>query len=132
MKIIAVGMNYAQHNQELGHTQVNTEPVVFMKPDSAILKDGKPFFIPDFSNEIHYETELVVRINRLGKNIAPRFANRYYDAVTVGIDFTARDLQRKFREQGTLQRIRFFGGYRRFCSGRPLQGYPAFELQSVD
>ena len=100
MKIIAVGMNYAQHNKELGHTQVNTEPVIFMKPDSAILKDGKPFFIPDFSKEIHYETELVVRINRLGKNIAPRFANRYYDAVTVGIDFTARDLQRKFREQG--------------------------------
>ena len=65
MKIIAVGMNYAQHNKELGHTQVNTEPVIFMKPDSAILKDGKPFFIPDFSNEIHYETELVVRINRL-------------------------------------------------------------------
>ena len=89
MKIIAVGMNYAQHNKELGHTQVNTEPVIFMKPDSAILKDGKPFFIPDFSKEIHYETELVVRINRLGKNIAPRFANRYYDAVTVGIDFTA-------------------------------------------
>ena len=100
MKIIAVGMNYAQHNKELGHTQINTEPVIFMKPDSAILKDSKPFFIPDFSNEIHYETELVVRINRLGKNIAPRFANRYYDAVTVGIDFTARDLQRKFREQG--------------------------------
>ena len=74
MKIIAVGMNYAQHNKELGHTQVNTEPVIFMKPDSAILKDGKPFFIPDFSKEIHYETELVVRINRLGKNIAPRFA----------------------------------------------------------
>ena len=86
MKIIAVGMNYAQHNKELGHTQVNTEPVIFMKPDSAILKDGKPFFIPDFSKEIHYETELVVRINRLGKNIAPRFANRYYDAVTVGIE----------------------------------------------
>ena len=100
MKIIAVGMNYARHNKELGHTQINTEPVIFMKPDSAILKDSKPFFIPDFSNEIHYETELVVRINRLGKNIAPRFANRYYDAVTVGIDFTARDLQRKFREQG--------------------------------
>lgn len=99
MKIIAVGMNYAQHNKELGHTQVNMEPVIFMKPDSAILKDGKPFFIPDFSNEIHYETELVVRINRLGKNIASRFADRYYDAVTVGIDFTARDLQRKFREQ---------------------------------
>lgn len=72
----------------------------FLKPDSAILKDGKPFFIPDFSNEVHYETEVVVRICRLGKNIAPRFAHRYYDAVTVGIDFTARDLQRKFREAG--------------------------------
>ncbi len=80
MKIIAVGMNYAQH--------------------SAILKDGKPFFVPDFSHEVHYETEVVVRICRLGKNIAPRFAHRYYDAVTVGIDFTARDLQRKFREAG--------------------------------
>lgn len=100
MKIIAVGMNYAQHNEELGHTEVNTEPVIFMKPDSAILKDGKPFFIPDFSEEVHYETELVVRINRLGKNISSRFAHRYYDAVTVGIDFTARDLQRKFRKSG--------------------------------
>ena len=97
MKIIAVGMNYARHNEELGHTLENKEPVIFMKPDSAILKDGKPFFIPDFSNEVHYETELVVRINRLGKNIASRFAHRYYDAVTVGIDFTARDLQRRFR-----------------------------------
>ena len=100
MKIIGVGMNYTQHNKELGYTLVNKEPVIFMKPDSAILKDGKPFYYPDFSNEIHYETELVVRICRLGKNIAPRFANRYYDAVTIGIDFTARDLQRKFREEG--------------------------------
>ena len=100
MKIIAVGMNYAQHNKEPGHTQENREPVIFMKPDSAILKDGKPFFVPDFSHEVHYETEVVVRICRLGKNIAPRFAHRYYDAVTVGIDFTARDLQRKFREAG--------------------------------
>ena len=63
MKIIAVGMNYALHNQELGHTSINKEPVIFMKPDSAILKDGKPFFIPDFSNEVHYETELVIRGN---------------------------------------------------------------------
>ena len=100
MKIIAVGMNYALHNQELGHRQENKEPVIFMKPDSAILKDGKPFFLPDFSNEVHYETEVVVRICRLGKHIAPRFAHRYYDAVTVGIDFTARDLQRRFREAG--------------------------------
>lgn len=100
MKIIAVGMNYDRHNKELGHTLVNKEPVIFLKPDSAILKDGKPFFLPDFSNEVHYETELVVRICRLGKHIAPRFAHRYYDAVTVGIDFTARDLQRNFREAG--------------------------------
>lgn len=100
MKIIAIGMNYPLHNKEMGNTQLNAEPVIFMKPDCALLKDGKPFFIPAFSNEIHYETELVVRINRLGKNIAPRFAARYYDALTVGIDFTARDLQRKFREAG--------------------------------
>ena len=101
MKILAVGMNYAKHNKELDGTLYKPEePVIFAKPDSALLKDGKPFFIPDFSNEVHYETEVVVRICRLGKNIAPRFAHRYYDAVTVGIDFTARDLQRKFREAG--------------------------------
>ena len=84
MKIIAVGMNYALHNKELGHTHENKEPVIFLKPDSAILKDGKPFFIPDFSNEVHYETEVVVRICRLGKNIAPRFAHRYYDSAAIG------------------------------------------------
>lgn len=100
MKILAVGMNYALHKRELGHTEETPEPVIFLKPDSAILKDGKPFFLPDFSNEIHYETEVVVRICRLGKCIAPRFAHRYYDAVTVGIDFTARDLQRRFRQEG--------------------------------
>lgn len=101
MKIIAVGMNYAAHNKELQHTLiVQEEPVIFLKPDSALLKDGKPFFIPDFSNEVHYETEMVVRISRLGKNIAKRFASRYYDAVTVGIDFTARDLQSKARLEG--------------------------------
>ena len=100
MKIIGVGMNYDRHNKEMGHSLVNTEPVIFLKPDSAILKDGKPFFLPDFSEEVHYETELVVRICRLGKNIAPRFAHRYYDAVTVGIDFTARDMQRRFCAEG--------------------------------
>ena len=100
MKIIAVGMNYAAHNKELGDMSTSKEPVIFLKPDSAILKDGKPFFIPDFSSEVHYETEVVVRICRLGKNIASRFAHRYYDAVTVGIDFTARDLQRRFRSEG--------------------------------
>lgn len=101
MKIIAVGMNYKAHCQELHATEaLPKEPVIFMKPDSALLKDSKPFFIPDFSKQIEYETELVVRICRLGKNIASRFAHRYYDAVTVGIDFTARDLQHKFRSGG--------------------------------
>lgn len=100
MKIIAVGMNYAAHNKELHHTLVLSEPTIFMKSDSSLLKDGKPFFIPDFSSEIHYETEIVVKIDRLGKNIAERFAHRYYKEVTVGIDFTARDLQRNLREKG--------------------------------
>ena len=101
MKIIAVGMNYPLHCHELhAEEPLPEEPVIFMKPDSALLKDGKPFFIPDFSNQVEYETELVVRVCRLGKNIAERFAHRYYDAVTVGIDFTARDLQRKFRAEG--------------------------------
>lgn len=93
-------MNYAAHNKELHHTLELTEPTIFMKSDSSLLKDGKPFFIPDFSSEIHYETELVVKIDRLGKNIAERFAHRYYSEVTVGIDFTARDLQRRLREKG--------------------------------
>ena len=101
MKIIAVGMNYAEHNKEFKNTLLVPEkPVIFMKPDSAILKDGKPFFIPEFTQRVDYETELVVRICRLGKHIAPRFAHRYYDAVTVGIDFTARDLQNDFRAKG--------------------------------
>lgn len=101
MKIIAIGMNYQLHCHELHAGEaLPQEPVIFMKPDSALLKDGKPFFIPDFSVQVDYETELVVRINRLGKNIAERFAHRYYDAVTVGIDFTARDLQRKYRAEG--------------------------------
>lgn len=101
MKIIAVGMNYVAHCNELHRNEnLPQEPVIFMKPDSALLKDSKPFFIPDFSKRVDYETELVVRICRLGKNIAPRFAHRYYDAVTVGIDFTARDLQQKLRAEG--------------------------------
>ena len=99
MKIIAVGMNYANHNKEMQHSLVLSEPVIFMKPDSALLKNGKPFFIPDFSSDIHYETEVVVKINKLGKNIDEQFAYRYYDGITVGIDFTARDLQQALRQK---------------------------------
>lgn len=101
MKIMCVGMNYAEHNKELQNTLLSTEtPVIFMKPDSAILKNGKPFFVPDFASQFDYETEIVVRIDRMGKSIPERFAHRYYGAVTVGIDFTARDLQRQLSAKG--------------------------------
>lgn len=94
-------MNYALHNKELHSTLSKTDkPVIFIKADSSLLKDHKPFFIPDFMGRIDYETELVVRICRLGKSIPQRFAHRYYDAVTVGIDFTARDMQKEMREKG--------------------------------
>lgn len=101
MKIFAIGMNYAQHNKEMdGALYKPEEPVVFLKADSSLLKDKKPFFLPDELGRVDYETELVVRICRLGKSIPQRFAHRYYDAVTCGIDFTARDLQRKCKEMG--------------------------------
>ena len=101
MKIFAVRMNYIQHNKELDGTLYKPEePVIFTKADSALLKDSKPFFLPDELGRIDYETELVVRICRLGKSIPQRFAHRYYDAVTVGIDFTARELQNKLRAEG--------------------------------
>ena len=101
MKIFAIGMNYAAHNQELhGTLKRPDEPVIFTKADSAILNQGKPFFIPDHLGRIDYETEVVMRICRLGKNIPQRFAHRYYDALTIGIDFTARDLQKKASEAG--------------------------------
>ncbi|MBQ9187405.1 MAG: fumarylacetoacetate hydrolase family protein [Prevotella sp.] len=101
MKIFAVGMNYIQHNKELDGTLYKPEePVVFTKADSSLLKNHKPFFIPDWCEQVDYETEIVVRISRLGKSIPARFAHRYYDALTVGIDFTARDLQREARSKG--------------------------------
>lgn len=100
MKIICVGWNYPLHNKEMDKSLISKEPTIFLKPETALLKDGKPFYIPDFTNQLEYETELVVRINKLGKNISEKFASRYYDSVTVGIDFTARDLQSRARENG--------------------------------
>jgi 2-keto-4-pentenoate hydratase/2-oxohepta-3-ene-1,7-dioic acid hydratase in catechol pathway len=99
MKIFAIGQNYVEHNKEL-NSKNPTEPVVFMKPDTALLKNNKPFYVPDFSDELHYETELIVKINRIGKNIAPQFAHRYYSEIGLGVDFTARDLQRKLKAEG--------------------------------
>ncbi len=101
MKIFAVGMNYTEHNKELHNSlYITEEPVIFTKADSALLTHGRPFFIPDFTLRCDYETELVVRICRLGRSIPQRFAHRYYDAVTVGIDFTARDVQERLRAKG--------------------------------
>jgi 2-keto-4-pentenoate hydratase/2-oxohepta-3-ene-1,7-dioic acid hydratase in catechol pathway len=99
MKIICIGRNYAAHAKELKN-EVPTAPVFFMKPDTALLKDNAPFYIPSFSNEIHYEVELVIKISKNGKTILPQFAQKYYDQITVGIDFTARDLQEQCKEKG--------------------------------
>jgi 2-keto-4-pentenoate hydratase/2-oxohepta-3-ene-1,7-dioic acid hydratase in catechol pathway len=92
MKIICIGLNYRQHALEMGWT-LPAEPVVFLKPDSALLKNNKPFFLPGFSENIHYEVEIVIKISKLGKSISSRFAPRYFDEVTLGIDITARDIQ---------------------------------------
>jgi 2-keto-4-pentenoate hydratase/2-oxohepta-3-ene-1,7-dioic acid hydratase in catechol pathway len=99
MKIICIGRNYAEHAKELGNA-VPTEPVFFCKPDSAILPKGNPFFIPDWTSDVHYEVELVLRIDRLGKHISKEFATRYYGAVGLGIDFTARDVQEELKKKG--------------------------------
>jgi 2-keto-4-pentenoate hydratase/2-oxohepta-3-ene-1,7-dioic acid hydratase in catechol pathway len=99
MKIICIGRNYAMHAKELNNP-IPDEPVVFMKPDSAILQTGKPFFIPDFSEDVHHELEIVVRICKVGKHIKKKFAHKYYNEITVGIDFTARDLQSKLKSKG--------------------------------
>jgi acylpyruvate hydrolase len=99
MKILCIGRNYADHIAELNNERP-PEPVLFLKPDSAILRNNDPFYLPDFSNDIHYEVEIVLKISKIGKNIEAKFAHKYYDEVGIGIDFTARDLQSKLKEKG--------------------------------
>ena len=99
MKIICIGRNYTKHIEEL-HNERPDEPVVFMKPDSAVLLKQHPFVIPEFSEDIHHELEVIVKINKVGKYIEPKFAHKYYDEISVGIDFTARDLQQKLKDKG--------------------------------
>lgn len=99
MKIICIGRNYAKHIEEL-HNEKPEEPVIFMKPDSAVLLKKNPFIIPPFSQDIHYEVEILVKINRIGKFIDQKFAHKYYEEIGLGIDFTARDLQSRLKEKG--------------------------------
>ena len=99
MKLICIGRNYAQHISEL-KSEKPTDPVIFLKPDTAILLKKQPFFIPDFSNEVHHEVEVLVKINRVGKYIDSKFAHKYYEQIGLGIDFTARDLQKQLKEKG--------------------------------
>ena len=99
MKIIAVGRNYTEHAKELNN-EVPVAPVIFMKPDTAVLKDNKPFYLPDFSAEIHHEIELVLKISKEGKHISEKFAANYFEEIGLGIDFTARDIQQNHKEKG--------------------------------
>ncbi|MDB9821678.1 fumarylacetoacetate hydrolase family protein [Flavobacteriaceae bacterium] len=99
MKIICIGRNYTDHIKEL-ENEKPTDPVVFLKPDTSILLKGQPFFIPEFSQDIHHEVEVLVKINRIGKHIQPKYAHKYYDEIGLGIDFTARDLQTKLKAKG--------------------------------
>ena len=99
MKIICVGRNYVEHIKELNN-EAPKDPVLFLKPDTSILLKKQPFFIPEFTKEVHYELEIVLKINRIGKHIEPRFAHKYFEEIGLGIDFTARDVQQKCKEKG--------------------------------
>jgi 2-keto-4-pentenoate hydratase/2-oxohepta-3-ene-1,7-dioic acid hydratase in catechol pathway len=99
MKIICIGRNYAEHAKELNNA-IPTEPVFFMKPDTALLKDGEPFYYPDITKDLHHEIEIVIKINKVGKHIDEQFAHKYYDEIGLGIDFTARDLQAECKTKG--------------------------------
>ncbi|MFO7823262.1 MAG: fumarylacetoacetate hydrolase family protein [Cyclobacterium sp.] len=123
MKIIAIGRNYAAHIEEL-QNEKPTEPVVFLKPDTALLKNNEPFYHPEFSENIHHEVELVLKIKKEGKYIDPKFARNYYNEIGIGIDFTARDLQQKCKEKGLPWEIaKAFNGSAPIGTFRPIANY---------
>ena len=99
MKLICIGKNYLKHIHEL-NSKKEDNPVIFLKPDTSVIQKKQPFFIPEFSSDIHYEIEIILKFNRVGKHIEPKFSKKYFDKISLGIDFTARDLQRKFKENG--------------------------------
>jgi len=130
MKIIAIGRNYAEHIEELKNERP-TEPVVFLKPDTALLKDNAPFYYPDFSKEIHHEVEILLKVSKEGKYIEEKFAHKYYDEIGIGIDFTARDLQQKCKEKGLPWEIaKAFNGSAPVSDFVPKAGFA--DLQDID
>ena len=125
MKIICIGRNYSEHARELNNP-VPSEPVFFLKPDTAILKDNEPFYLPDFSNDVHHELELILRISKAGKSIAPEFADKYIDQISVGIDFTARDIQQRCKEKGLpWEKAKAFDG------SAPIGKWLPFEVDKI-
>ncbi|MBT9146261.1 MAG: Ureidoglycolate lyase [candidate division WS2 bacterium] len=129
MKIICIGRNYSEHIKELGN-EVPEEPVVFLKPDSAILRNNETFYIPEFTNEVHYELELVIKINQPGKYIEKQFAHKYYDEIGLGVDFTARDIQQKLKEKGLpWEKAKGFNGSAPISNFVPKTEYP--DLQNL-
>lgn len=129
MKIFGIGRNYAEHIKELGNERPE-EPVIFLKPDTALLKDNQPFYYPDFSSDVHYEVEIVLRISREGKHIEEKFAHKYFDAIGIGIDFTARDLQQKAKQKGLPWALA-----KGFNGSAPVSGFlpkEEFELQNLN
>ncbi|MEA5139086.1 fumarylacetoacetate hydrolase family protein [Arcicella rigui] len=117
MKILCIGRNYAEHIAELNNERPS-EPVVFMKPDTALLRENEAFYHPDFSNDIHHEVEIILKINKMGKNIEAKFAHKYYDEIGIGIDFTARDVQAKLKEKGLpWEKAKAFNG------SAPISGF---------
>jgi 2-keto-4-pentenoate hydratase/2-oxohepta-3-ene-1,7-dioic acid hydratase in catechol pathway len=129
MKIICIGRNYAKHIQELANEKPES-PGVFLKPDSAILPNKNPFFIPPFSNDVHYEVEVLVKINKVGKHIDAKFAHKYYDEIGLGIDFTARDVQAKCKEKGLpWEKAKAFDGSAVIGNFYPKQQFDLENLQ---
>ena len=127
MKLICIGRNYTEHIREL-ENEKPTDPVVFLKPDTAILLKKQPFFIPDFSNDVHHEVEILVKINKVGKHIDKKFAHKYYNEIGLGIDFTARDLQSKLKEKGLpWEKAKAFDGAAVIGSWLPVN-----KIQNVD
>lgn len=130
MKIFGIGRNYAKHIQELGNEQPD-EPIIFLMPDTALLKDNAPFYYPDYSQDIHHEIEIVIRISKEGKNIEEKFAHKYYDQLGLGIDFTARDLQTKAKQKSLPWSIaKGFDGSAPISEMLPVSDFP--DLQNIN